>query len=281
MWSHKSWQGRLFSVDAQPQEFLSQYASVFQTVEGNTTFYAIPSEASVALWSEVVPRGFKFSFKMPKLITHDLKLKGCELSIKTFFDRMSPIHDRMGPIMIQLPASVSPKHLSLIEAFVKQLPCHFPYAIEVRHPDFFDAGVNEKALINLLKRYRIDRVCFDSRALFASKSRDEYTLDAQKKKPKLPVHAMAIGKHPMVRFVGDIDYELNDSCLDHWIKKLVHWMSEGKEPYVFMHMADNTNAPALARHFHQKISEVAPEVGDLPIFPSTQPVGSDEQMDLF
>lgn len=267
MWSHKPWQGSFFSQDADSSDFLQQYASVFNCVEGNTTFYAIPSAAAVQSWNEATPRDFRFSFKLPKMISHDLKLQRCELANKTFFDRMQPLRDKMGPVMIQLPAGFSPSDLGLLQAFIRGLPTEYAYALEVRHPQFFDSGDHEAALVELLEKYRIDRVCFDSRALFASTSTDEMTVDAKRKKPKLPVHAMAIGRQPVIRFIGHDDLAENERYFADWVKKIVQWIAMGKCPYLFVHLANNHEAPKLALRLHQQLQNGLADLSDLPRWP--------------
>ena len=75
-WGVKTWVGRLFPGGTRPTEFLERYARVFNTVEGNTTFYALPAAETVARWRDQVPDGFRFCFKFPRTITHDrLSLK--------------------------------------------------------------------------------------------------------------------------------------------------------------------------------------------------------------
>lgn len=267
LWSQASWKGRFYHEAALTSEYLAQYSSVFNAVEGNATFYATPSEAVVKSWHASTPSDFKFSLKLPRLITHECKLQHCRDETQSFFQRIAPLKEKLGPVMIQLPPSFTPLHLPLLEKFIRGLPTEFAYAVEVRHPDFFDAADNEKRLIDILLKYRLDRVCFDSRALFSSKSTDTYTLDAKKKKPDLPVHAMAIGNNPIVRFVGHEHMPANDDFFAHWADKVLQWIEMGKQPYVFVHLANNSFAPELALHLHRQIQLRLPNLVDLPRWP--------------
>jgi uncharacterized protein YecE (DUF72 family) len=61
-----------------------------------------------------------------------------------------------------------------------------------------------------------------------------------------------------VRFIGHPDLPLNDAYLDQWAKKLVQWLQEGREPYVFVHSSDNVAAPLLAETLEQKIAALLP-----------------------
>lgn len=280
MWGHKSWQGSFFSQDATPADYLQQYASVFNTVEGNTTFYAIPSASSVAAWAEAAPEGFRFSLKMPKLITHELKLQRCDLSVQRFIERLEPLAGRLGPVMIQLPPGFDGESLPILAEFIRKLPANIHYAVEVRHLDYFDKADNEKALNALLAKYHIDRVCFDSRGLFASPTIDDATIDAQNKKPRLPVHAIGLGRYPVVRFIGHTDMDENHSYFADWVKKIRYWLAQGKEPYIFVHMADNAFAPQLALKLHQQLQQSINGLADLPQWPIEQE-GQNGQIGLF
>ena len=79
IWGNKDWVGELFTKDAKTKDFLQQYASVFNTVEGNTTFYGLPSEATVARWREETSEGFRFAFKFSRAISHEKRLVNAEL----------------------------------------------------------------------------------------------------------------------------------------------------------------------------------------------------------
>lgn len=70
VWSYKDWVGNLYPPKSQPREFLNLYSQRFTTVEGNTTFYAIPSAETIKKWVEQTPPGFKFCPKLHRQITH-------------------------------------------------------------------------------------------------------------------------------------------------------------------------------------------------------------------
>ena len=86
-WGLKSWVGRLFPPGTRSTEFLERYAEVFNTVEGNTTFYALPAAETVDRWRAQVPDQFRFCFKFPRTITHDKQLAGCEAEVDEFIAR--------------------------------------------------------------------------------------------------------------------------------------------------------------------------------------------------
>lgn len=280
MWANAHWQGGFFTADATAQDYLSQYASVFNTVEGNTTFYAIPSEAQVACWLEQTQaHDFRFCFKMPKMITHDLKLQRCELAVNRFFERICVLRQNLGPIMIQLPPSFSGKDLPVLEAFIRQLPAAFAYAVEVRHHDFY-TGEFGQALDTLLAKFRIDRVMFDTEALFESLDSSAETLDAKKKKPHFTQTPKAIGKHPVLRFIGAPVIEQTPAFFEPWVAFLSDCLRQGKEPFVFVHLADNRFAPLLAKRLYCQLQAACPSLPELERWPCER-LSNNGQMGLF
>ncbi|MEE4380347.1 MAG: DUF72 domain-containing protein, partial [Candidatus Competibacteraceae bacterium] len=99
LWSNRDWTGRFFNVSARPANFLRQYSSVFNTVEGNTTFYALPTADTVIRWRNETPESFHFSCKFSRAITHDRRLRHTGAETREFFKRLSPLADRLGPFM--------------------------------------------------------------------------------------------------------------------------------------------------------------------------------------
>ena len=109
----KSWVGRLFATGTKQTDFLARYAEVFNTVEGNTTFYALPAPEVVARWREQVPDTFRFCFKFPKAITHDKLLVDCRDEVATFLARVAPLQHKLGTLFLQLPPRFGPGELLL------------------------------------------------------------------------------------------------------------------------------------------------------------------------
>lgn len=57
----------------------------------------------------------------------------------------------------------------------------------------------------------------------------------------------------MMRFIGDPTLERNTPYLANWLTKIPQWINEGKKPYIFIHTADNADAPQLAEQFYQTL----------------------------
>lgn len=277
VWSLKEWVGNFFTDDAKQSQFLKQYSSVFNAVEGNTTFYNVPGEKTIKKWGKATPDGFKFCFKFNRSITHYKRLKDVDDDILRFLEAFDPIADRLGPFHIQLSPQFSPNEFDKLESVVNMLPSAYSYAVEVRHPDFFDHGRVERRLNRLLKSYNIDRVIFDTRKLHQMKSDEKSVLEAKKKKPKVPVRFDNTGSRPFVRFVGSNDPVGNEPYLKEWAIVVADWIKEGLHPYVFTHSPDKVSQPPIARKFHAFLSQMI-EMNPMPKWPVER---QDEQMDLF
>ena len=289
IWTHEQWFGSLFPANTAKEKSLAAYAQNFNCVEGNTSFYHIPDEKTVMRWAEQVPEDFRFTFKFHRSISHDKKLINIENDVHLFLSRMALLEDKLGCLMLQLPASFSPHQLGHLASFIALLPKNLRYAVEVRHLVFFDKSDNEKALNQLLIENNINRVIMDTRALFSCPviggpanggpaSRDKIIEDTQRKKPKVPTHVIATSETPLVRFVGHPDIQANKPFYSPWIHKTKQWLDEGKSPYLFFHMPNTFDAPWLAEAFVNDFKESYPEH---PISSIALPKNSNNQLDIF
>ncbi|WP_077530756.1 DUF72 domain-containing protein [Vreelandella utahensis] len=242
---------------------LARYSRVFGSVEGNTTFYATPTRAQCAQWREQVPEDFRFLLKFPREITHDRLLAGVGEPLQDFLSILEPLGDVLGPFLLQLPAAFGPGYPDNLWRFVDALPAPLNCAVEVRHPAFFEKGEAEKALNQGLRQRKLARVCFDTRALFAATPDVETTRKAQANKPRLPVHLLPVEAPPVIRYIGHPDLESNRHFLAPWVERVGSWIEEGRHPFVFMHMPDNSDALALAALWHELLMERVPQLEEL------------------
>lgn len=277
MWSHPQWQASFYGSGTKPAERLERYARVFHTVEGNTTFYATPSPSTVQNWHSATHDDFRFTFKLPKAITHQQLLRHSQHLLRDFMQVMAPLHNRVGQWTIQLPAAFAPEHLDDLKAFCRQFPADFPLGVEVRHPAFFAKGEEERALNQWLHESGINRIIMDSRPVFAAPAINDAVIDAQQKKPRVPVHAVATAQHPLIRFIGHPIEEDNLPFFAPWLAKLPQWIEQGKQPYVMIHTPDNSEAPQLALRLYQQLQH-ALTLPDLAPFPAHE---GDTQLDMF
>ncbi|MFI8748423.1 DUF72 domain-containing protein [Vreelandella lionensis] len=274
MWANQDWQGSLYPRQAKT-DLLSDYAAVFSSVEGNTTFYSgAPKPDTIAAWARQAPAHFRFCFKLPASVTHDQRL-GSLASAWEFLEALMPLHDRLGPTMVQLPRDFGPSELPKLEALLAHWPTQLPCAVEVRHPVFFHKGEEEKALNRLLITYGANRVMLDVRPVFSTPANGHPGLaHAQQEKPKLPLHVLSTAEQPIIRFIGHIDKAINTRYFAPWIERLELWISQGKTPFLFVHTADNRESPEMARHLYHTLQQHI-------ALPELEPFADEKQSQLF
>ena len=106
----------------------------------------------------------------------------------------------------------------------------------------------------------------DSRPVHAAVPHSEAIVDAQRKKPKVPVHAIVTASNPMVRFIGSDDMAQNQAFFAAWLKKLSEWTTT-TTPYLFLHTPDIAQALELVNALWHDLQIALPEVGSAPAIP--------------
>lgn len=259
VWGLKAWSGLFFERRTPSRNYLEHYATVFNSVEGNTTFYGTPKKSTVQRWDAQTPADFRFCFKFPRSISHDKALHDSASETKLFLDTLALLKDKLGTLFLQLPPDFTPQRLPSLSNFLRQLPADFSYAVEVRHPSFF-VGNDEARFCELLQRHNIDRVVFDTRVLHRSRDQCSEVIAAQQKKPKLPIRKSATGRHPFLRLMVVDDLEQSQTCLSSWASVVAEWMQAGLIPYVFLHTPADVYAPHMARRFHGLLAAQLPDI---------------------
>ncbi|OSY24027.1 hypothetical protein B7R62_03665 [Klebsiella pneumoniae] len=211
---------------------LEEYARHFNCVEGNTTLYALPKPEIVARWYEQTHDDFRFCFKFPATISHQAALRHCDELSSEFFARLAPLASR----------------------------------IEVRHPEFFTKGEAEQQLNRGLHERNVNRVILDSRPVHSAAATSPAMIDAQQKKPKVPVHAVMTARQPMVRFIGGDDMVHNRELFRVWLQTLAKWHQSGT-PWLFLHTPDIAFAPALVDTLWGDLRAALPAAGNAPSIP--------------
>ncbi len=264
-WAFPGWKGRYFPPD---RPMLESYASVFNTVEGNTTFYRIPDARTVDTWrAAVAGKDFRFCFKLPRSVTHERKPDTADLD--AFLRAIEPLGEHLGPLFVQLPATVGPQHLDDLGRLIERLPTDRAHVIEVRHKAFF----KEPALLHpLLERFGLGRVVLDSRPLYEGDRRHPEVLDALHEKPDLPVLPEAYNGITFVRLILHPDLESNAPYIDEWARHAADFVTAGHDTYMMIHCPNNLHCPPIAVDFHAALRGMAgmQSISSLPPWPVPQ-----------
>ncbi|MCC6383159.1 MAG: DUF72 domain-containing protein [Dehalococcoidia bacterium] len=139
-WSYAHWRGSFYPHHLSASKWLEYYAARFDTVELNTTFYRLPSEAAVRGWVERTPAGFSFAVKASRYVTHVLRLRGPDEALVRFFGRIEPLSARGGPVLYQTPPTLE-RDLEVLRRFLALLPPERLHAFEFRHENWWTESV--------------------------------------------------------------------------------------------------------------------------------------------
>jgi uncharacterized protein YecE (DUF72 family) len=264
MWSLKAWQGRFLPHPQPAGERLRSYAGWCNAVEGNTTFYATPARETVVTWAQQTEPGFRLVTKLPKVITHERRLAGVDDPLRIFLDAIEPLGPRVHALWIQLPGSFAPADVPVLDSFLRRLPAAHRYAVEVRHPAFFDDARATALLEGVLADVNAEWVPFDTTVFFRSPPTSDAEREAWSKKPRLPRRSQALTDRPVIRYLGRDATDETVEGWQHWVEVAAGWLREGRSPTVFVHTPDNADAPELARRFHAEVRARVPELEALP-----------------
>jgi uncharacterized protein YecE (DUF72 family) len=104
-WNYGHWRERVYPKGLPPRRWLEHYATLFDTVEVNATFYRLPTRSAVANWVEQTPPGFLFTIKASRYLTHIRRLTDLGAGVARFYERIEPLvrSPKMGPVLWQLP----------------------------------------------------------------------------------------------------------------------------------------------------------------------------------
>ncbi|MBW3628347.1 MAG: DUF72 domain-containing protein [Gemmatimonadetes bacterium] len=157
-WNYAAWVGPLYPSGTPSREMLKLYARAFDTVEVDSTWYAVPAANTVRGWLDRTPDHFVFSLKMPREITHDRRLHGSDSVLADFIDRARELGPRLGPVLIQLGPDFSTDERPALERFLTLLPADVRFAVEFRQPGWICEETHE-----LLTAHRVALAISDGR----------------------------------------------------------------------------------------------------------------------
>ena len=258
-WNYDAWVGPFYPSGTRPADYLSVYARAFDTVEVDSTFYAIPSVRTVRGWAARTPAEFRFALKLPQEITHENRLRESGELSKLFFDRARELGDKLGPILIQLGPDFTPAELPGLAGFLPLLPRDLRFAVEFRHRGWINDGI-----IALLAEHNVALALSDARWI--------------PRKLVLSLVSRPTADFAYVRWMGPnrdiVDYSRiqvdRTAIIEQWSSALWTLAQRVRVAYGYFNNHFSGHSPASAREL-QKL------LGQKPVEPSQ--LG--EQMSLF
>jgi uncharacterized protein YecE (DUF72 family) len=274
IWSYPAWVGELFPRGSKPGDFLSLYSRRFTAVEGNTTFYAIPSAETVEKWAAEAPDSFRFCPKIPREQSHSGLIAPRLLEARAFLERMQLLGVRLGPMLLQLPPSYEPGQLSDLSAFLSSWPREAPISVEVRHRAWFTPR-HTLELDKALSGVGAARVLLDSRPVYEVE--DDPQAESERKKPRVPLLLGLTAPFTMIRYISHPEPQRNEPYLAGWAERVDAWLRAGTAVYFFVHCPVEERSPAVARRMQALLEargapvpplpwNLIPETGQLKLF---------------
>ncbi len=144
-WNYDDWTTKadgatvFYPRGTRSNEMLVLYAQIFDTIEVDSTFYAIPASSAVENWYRKTPEHFTFSLKMPQEITHEYGLREPSFPImEEFCERVLLLKEKLGAVLIQLPPNfeASKENAQALREFLAELPKKIRFAVEFRNREW-------------------------------------------------------------------------------------------------------------------------------------------------
>jgi uncharacterized protein YecE (DUF72 family) len=139
-WQYKDWRGTFYPPDLPQRLWLEHFASRFATVEVNNAFYRLPERDTFAQWRTRTPPDFCMAVKVSRYLTHIKRLRDPAEPVARFMDRADALGDRLGPVLLQLPPTLT-ADAELLDDTLRRFPPRVRVAVEPRHPTWWTAAV--------------------------------------------------------------------------------------------------------------------------------------------
>lgn len=259
IWACKGWVGTFYPHGIKPSDYLHEYSRRLTTIEGNTTFYAVPGPKTIQHWLAETPASFRFCPKIPKSISHEGALAPRIAAAAEFIASLRPLGERLGPMFLQLPPRYSPLLMDDLRLFLEAWPPDCRLAVEVRHPDWYDAA-HAGELNSLLSSRAMARVVIDTRPIrtldgdrLLAGTVYQTLLEARQQKPDVPVTPELTTDFAFLRYIGHPHMSINLPLLQEWAQHLAGVLRGGSDAYVFCHAPDSLIAPFICRELHDAV----------------------------
>jgi len=280
-WTFSQWQGVFYPQQLANAQQLTYYASHFNTVEVNTSFYALPQPATLINWVQSVPPGFAFALKAPRAITHEKRLVDCQTDALSYLDAVRSLGAAAAPGFLQLPPNFTRQQAGrtlahFIDWLVEQLD-GVRLAVEVRAADLMTAAFARFVAERGLSLVLVDRE--GSADLFPA------WMDL--------VESGAAPDFCLIRWIGDQQdpainnrdlVHLRDEALAEWAQRVRRLLDAGIAVYGYMHNPYEGHSPESVRRLQAHLAEQGIAPPNWPPAGWSAPGGEDDppgQLSLF
>lgn len=228
-WQYQHWRGNFYPAEMPTSQWLEYYATQFDTVEINNSFYRLPEASTFLAWARRAPPDFLYAVKASRYLTHMKKLKDPVDPLHLFFSRARALGRTLGPVLYQLPPRW-PLNLERLETFLAALPRRRRHAIEFRDPSWYAPDA-----IARLEREGVALCLHDMPGSASGRRR--------------------VGPFIYARFHGPQKYggRYSDATLDEWAAWLAECAGDGRAVFAYFNNDAGGHAPRDAMRLRDRI----------------------------
>ena len=147
-WNYQDWRGVVYPSEYPARRWFEHYATLFDTVELNNTFYRLPPPSTVEQWAEQAPAGFVYALKLGQFGSHRMKLRDAASWLPNHVDRAERLGRALGPTLVHLPPRWK-RNTERLDEFLTVAPSRMRWAVELRDPSWLHDDV-----FDVLRRHR-------------------------------------------------------------------------------------------------------------------------------
>ena len=259
------WETAFYPPRLKKTDYLGYYATQFDTLEVDSTFYGAPRKATAERWYRVTPPDFLFALKAPQIITHEKRLLDVNVELAEFLANIEPLAEKLGAVLFQFPYfsreafEDSASFVSRLRPFLQSLPADLPRAIEIRnsawlHPRLSDCLNQTRTALALVDLPRMPRPAdwLDTVAALPEVPLDYIRLIGDR-------HAIEQQTRVWDKTVVDRNAELAD-----WAKVIRRMGGGGRRRFVYVNNHYAGHAPATVRTLRELLAENRTDSRDPP-----------------
>ena len=242
VWADKNYLGVLFPSGTKQKDFLLAYSKQFNSIEVNATRFGTPKKEVINRWADTVDKGFKFSLKVPQVITHRKDIN--DLKSRLYFDQFLLAIDNLGDYS-GLSFAVMANYFKASDfdklvSFIENVPKGFPLSIEFRDSSWFSPSVMN-----------------EWEQLFCENSISTVITDTPGRRDV--AHCRVSSEHLFVRYVGDFNHPSDLVRINHWLDKINESLLFGiKHVWFYVHQPGDQRGK-IVDFFNAFISQLKAE----------------------
>jgi uncharacterized protein YecE (DUF72 family) len=255
-WNYEDWTTKVggetvfYPRGTKANEMLVLYGEIFDTIEVDSTFYAIPPASTIENWYQKTPENFTFSLKLPQEITHEHNLRETSFALlDEFCERIKELKEKLAVVLVQLPPQFEANKANAqnLRKFLERVPKDICFAVEFRERSWIIDWTLEELEKNKVALCLTEGNWIPRELMFQA------------------IEKLA-NEFAYVRFMGERDLTSFDKIYRHKDANLQIWADEikrikARETYVYFSNFHEGHAPAsvnkLKKLFGQKITEAS------------------------